>query len=259
MSSMRSASSSTKHLDAAQIDDGPGPSGRAAGPAWRRGCRRRGAAPRPAGSGRRRRRSTVLRRSQVLAVGAEALADLRGQLARRAEDQARARGGVPVRRGWSARRCRIGSANAAVLPVPVWRSPARRGLRARAGWPAPGWAWRWCTLPTRRRGGSARITGGLRTSRRSFGSTGCVPKGRRRTPKQDQLVRYNLLTRQRFRKYRGRRGHCEGSRQAVVPYSISDRRDLSMTASQNGKPLCFAPPDFGSNHRLATPILDAGC
>ena len=61
------------------------------------------------------------------AVGAEALADLRGQLARRGEDQRadrpaalRAAAGRRASSRWS-----VGRANAAVLPVPVWAQPNR--------------------------------------------------------------------------------------------------------------------------------------
>jgi len=43
-----------------------------------------------------------------------------------------------------AMRWRIGSANAAVLPVPSGRCPEGRGLRSRAGWPAPGSEWGSC-------------------------------------------------------------------------------------------------------------------
>ena len=51
--------------------------------------------------------------------------DLDRQLARRGEDQDAAAARGPAGRRSAARRCRIGSANAAVLPVPVWAMPSR--------------------------------------------------------------------------------------------------------------------------------------
>ena len=61
---------------------------------------------------------------QVAAVGAEILADLGGELAGRRQDQGagRAGGGTHWR---PSKRCRIGTAKAAVLPVPVWAMPSR--------------------------------------------------------------------------------------------------------------------------------------
>ena len=60
-----------------------------------------------------------VRQAEVLAVRPRALGDLRGELARRREDE-RADAAV-LRLG--GRRCRIGRTNAAVLPVPVWAQP----------------------------------------------------------------------------------------------------------------------------------------
>ena len=62
---------------------------------------------------------------QVRAVGREALADLRGELARRREHEAADVAVAACRGAMCARRWRIGSANAAVLPVPVWARPSR--------------------------------------------------------------------------------------------------------------------------------------
>ena len=62
----------------------------------------------------------------VLAVGAHALFDLRGELAGRREDQGADRQLAALHRarpGWSIRRCSIGSTKPAVLPVPVWAPP----------------------------------------------------------------------------------------------------------------------------------------
>ena len=70
MSSMRSASSRTKIDDLVELDVALVDRGRAAGRAWRRGCRRRAAAPSPACSGRRRRRSRRSARLRLAAIGA---------------------------------------------------------------------------------------------------------------------------------------------------------------------------------------------
>ena len=100
------------------------------------------------------------REAQVPAVGAEALADLRSELARRREHQrahriARAlaeRATACASRGAA----RIGSANAAVLPVPVCAQPSRSRPRGCAGWPAPGSGWAGCSSPRAAPAGAAR-------------------------------------------------------------------------------------------------------
>ena len=61
----------------------------------------------------------------VAAIGAEALGDLARELAGGAEDENAAALADGARAGSSARRWRIGSAKAAVLPVPVWAMPQR--------------------------------------------------------------------------------------------------------------------------------------
>ena len=69
----------------------------------------------------------------VLAVVAHAFLDLRGEFARRREDQdARCAVLARRRRCCGTSRCRIGSTKAAVLPVPVC-APAIRSLPARTG------------------------------------------------------------------------------------------------------------------------------
>ena len=61
--------------------------------------------------------------AEVAAIGAEAVEDLSRQFARRAQHQHAAAFCAPRRLGVAASRCRIGSAKAAVLPVPVWAMP----------------------------------------------------------------------------------------------------------------------------------------
>ena len=65
------------------------------------------------------------REPQVAAIGAEAVGDLAGELAGRAEHEDAAALAERAPAGSAARRCRIGSAKAAVLPVPVWAMPQR--------------------------------------------------------------------------------------------------------------------------------------
>ena len=112
------------------------------------------------------------------AVGGEALADLGRQLARRREDQRPDRPTIgrgeciatlairlPLRRCVRRRRpgctlvlnrCNVGSANAAVLPVPVWAQPIRSRPASTAEWLGVGSAWP-CGSPRRaRRGGANR-------------------------------------------------------------------------------------------------------
>ena len=111
-----------EHLDR-RAGSSPGCRGRAAGPAWRRGCRRR--VQRLLLRGCRRRR-----RSRSCAAAG------RGRTSRKLSPiwTASSRVGEHQRRGsrragWrrsAASRCRIGSANAAVLPVPVCASPEGR-------------------------------------------------------------------------------------------------------------------------------------
>ena len=72
----------------------------------------------------------------VASVGAEALADLRRPVrgSGRAREPGWARRAALRSHGESlARRCRMGSAKAAVLPVPVWRNRAGRGRPSVAG------------------------------------------------------------------------------------------------------------------------------
>ena len=59
----------------------------------------------------------------MAAIGAEAFGDLAGQLARRAQNQHAAARAASAGRLSAISRCRIGSAKAAVLPVPVWAMP----------------------------------------------------------------------------------------------------------------------------------------
>ena len=73
------------------------------------------------------------RDAQVLAVGAEAVGDLGGEFARRRQDQRTARCRAPARSVFLARCWRIGSAKAAVLPVPVWAMPSRSRPSSRLG------------------------------------------------------------------------------------------------------------------------------
>ena len=65
---------------------------------------------------------------EELAVSAEALGYLRGELARRARAPARAVAPASGRRGRRRAGARIGKAKAAVLPVPVWAMPSRSRL-----------------------------------------------------------------------------------------------------------------------------------
>ena len=107
---------------------------------------------------------------QVGAVGPEALADLDRQLARGREDQ----GAGTLRSagcGWR-KPCRIGSANAAVLPVPVWAPPSRSRPSRTAGWPAPGWGSGWCSpaFRARRIGSASRRSVKDVTVKGSFGA-----------------------------------------------------------------------------------------
>ena len=87
------------------------------------------------------------RDAEVLAVGAEALGDLASRV--RASATAPARGSRAAAAGLrlAARRCRMGSAKAAVLPVPVWAMPSRSRPASTPGWPGSGSAWGWCSLP----------------------------------------------------------------------------------------------------------------
>ncbi len=109
-----------QHLDLRQVDAALAETGRAGGRGRRRRCRRRGAAPRPAGSCSRRRRSVTLRRpvrapySRVAWWICSASSRVGARISARTP-----------RPGWVARRCRMGSMKAAVLPVPVWARPIR--------------------------------------------------------------------------------------------------------------------------------------
>ena len=113
-----------EHDEAGLVEHGSRgrPSGRSAGPASRRRRRRRGPSPGPgrcatcrrgsaaSRAGRRRRRRGSSPRSARRARGS-ARAPARGRSS--------APGRLPSSRSW----CRIGSAKAAVLPVPVWAMP----------------------------------------------------------------------------------------------------------------------------------------
>ena len=99
--------------------------GRAGGRASRRA--RRGRAPACRSAGRCETPPTMTPtelRPHELAIGAEAVGDLRGEFARRRQHE-RARVLGAGRRRSATRRSRIGSAKAAVLPVPVWAMPSR--------------------------------------------------------------------------------------------------------------------------------------
>ena len=107
----------------------PGPSDRASGPgvamtmsAPERRASICGRSPTPP-------KTVAIRSGRCSAVGAHVFLDLHDQLPRRRDDEragaAAPAGADPVR----ARRARIGSVNAAVLPVPVWAMPMR-------SWPA---------------------------------------------------------------------------------------------------------------------------
>ena len=85
----------------------------------------------------RRRTPAPTRDAGVAAIGAEALGDLAGQFAGRGEHQ-RAAGAGAGRRLPAPRRCRIGRAKAAVLPVPVWAMPCTSRPAS-----ADGMAWVW--------------------------------------------------------------------------------------------------------------------
>ena len=134
MSSMRSASSSTK-ISTCSGRACAGRGGRAGGRAWRRGCRRRAAACRSAAACRRRRTSpcwsaccTCRRRARFLrparrvrASGVRISARI-GSLPRASRTA-----GVAISR------CSIGSAKPAVLPVPVCAPPSRSPPDSTAG------------------------------------------------------------------------------------------------------------------------------
>ena len=61
----------------------------------------------------------------MAAVGAEAVVDLERELAGRRQHQGAHGNAGAAQRLPAASRCRIGSAKAAVLPVPVWAQPSR--------------------------------------------------------------------------------------------------------------------------------------
>ena len=136
MSSMRSASSRTRHLDAGEVDSAR--CRRQIEQPARRGDEDVDAAAqradlRPIGRRRRRRRR---RRSQVPAVGAEALGDLHRELARRGEDQGA--DGLAARRAW----CGAGAAGSAARTRRSCRCRSAR-CRARRGREHGGMAWAW--------------------------------------------------------------------------------------------------------------------
>ena len=133
MSSMRSASSSTSTSSGDEVDVVEAHV--VEEPARRRHDDLGAGAQRPllrphvdAAHDRHRRQADVVAERQRLLV------DLHGQLARRREDQ----GPAHVRAGRCCSRCRIGSRNAAVLPVPVEAQPIR-SRPARATGMASAW------------------------------------------------------------------------------------------------------------------------
>ena len=82
--------------------------------------------------------ASATRRAKMAPVGLEALDDLGGQFAGRAQHQDAAGALAAARLRFSARRWRIGSAKAAVLPVPVWAMPTTS--RPASTW---GMVWAW--------------------------------------------------------------------------------------------------------------------
>jgi uncharacterized protein len=90
------------------------------------------AAPGAAGPRRRRRRRRVGEAEAAPKVG-EGVADLGRELARRREHQHADRSPPAACGGAAARRCRIGSAKAAVLPVPVCAQPSTSRPASTAG------------------------------------------------------------------------------------------------------------------------------
>ena len=82
------------------------------------------------GSDRDAAETTAVETGIPRAIGAETFRDLARQLSGGAEHKRPAGAGACVASGTPERRCRIGNAKAAVLPVPVWAMPQRsRPLR----------------------------------------------------------------------------------------------------------------------------------
>ena len=189
MSSMRSASSSTKISTWRQVERAllwwssrrPGVATRMSTP--RRSLSICGCMPTPP-------KITMLVELGVLAVGANAFFDLRREFARGRQDQGADRRCGRLRvarpRALAIRRCSIGSVKPAVLPVPVWAPASRSPPRARRGSPAPGWGWG-CRSPVRARraaDGSARprvskVMGVLQIDRPVARRSGAPVAGRR--------------------------------------------------------------------------------
>ena len=129
-------------LDAATGRPCAADDGRAAAPAWRRGCRRRGASASICGPMLTPPKTTVDVSFEVLAVGRDDASTCAASSrvgvrisARTARAYRRVRGVGRVDR-----RCSIGRTKPAVLPVPVCAPASSRRPRARRESPAPGWA-----------------------------------------------------------------------------------------------------------------------
>ncbi len=121
---MWSASSSTRRRSSRGAT-AAGRDGRADAPASPPARRGRAPAPHRCGPCATPPTMTPTRQPRELPIGAEALRDLRGEFACRREHQRARRNGAPAGARRPASRCRIGSAKAAVLPVPVWAMPSR--------------------------------------------------------------------------------------------------------------------------------------
>ncbi len=152
-------------LDARRAGHAPARSGRGAAPASRPGYRRPRAIASTCGALADAAEDDGRAQPEMAAVGAEAVADLQGELARRGQHQA-ARG---LRRAPAAPaggdRPRDAAGSAARRPRSCrcrsGRCRAGRGRRADAGSPGPGSGSAWRSLPRRARGKSARRVPGL--------------------------------------------------------------------------------------------------
>ena len=129
MSSISSASSSTRRRTASRVERLRAAGDRARGPAWRRRCRRRARARGSAAASTRRRRAarptSPVPRAYLWTASATCIASSRVGTSTRP----RVRRGGPGLAASCARRWIIGSANAAVLPVPVAACASRSRAR----------------------------------------------------------------------------------------------------------------------------------